>query len=196
MQPIGGCRGRLLWGLPLSPILLPSEQRFRTMKSTLPSRGRFLVAVSGNVVFARVLGLATMQNSVSFKEFLERVQEEGYRKFVLDLDECPGFDSTFMGILLGLALRQGSVVLVNVKAPLRKLLEDVGIHCVVTICEHAMPFPEAAMQELDLKVDGGSWVRHVLAAHESLVRHDRRNEAKFGAFLDDLRRELGEGSPF
>src|SRR5688500_16405669 len=56
----------------------------------------------------------------------------GYRQFVLDLKECPGLDSTFMGTRAGIALRlreigQGELRVTNLNERNRDLLANLGL---------------------------------------------------------------------
>jgi anti-anti-sigma regulatory factor len=159
------------------------------------SQSHYLVATSEEVVYARVMGLGTMSNSVPLKQFFEGLKGRGYRKFVVDLSACGGFDSTFMGVLLGLALAEAVVVLVNVRDEHRRLLQEVGLHRLVEVCPGPISLPQIAMARLDAgAVKAEERIRVMLAAHENLVRIDRRNEEKFGAFIQALRQELGEDS--
>ena len=152
------------------------------------------MATHGDVVFVRVAGVGNLENSIPLRRFLDSARERGYRKFVFELGACEGFDSTFMGTILGVALARSTVVLVNVGTRERRLLEDVGIHRIVEVCEGSVPFPEVAMEELQPgAADRSARFEHILTAHEDLVRHDPgKNAAKFGEFLELLRRELGE----
>jgi hypothetical protein len=159
-------------------------------------QGHFLVATSDLVAYIRVVGLGTMNNTISLKQFLEHLQERGFHRFVFDLSECSGFDSTFMGILLGLALGQISVVVVNANRAQKKLLSEVGIHRVIRLCEDRMPPPDVTLKRLEFSpVDHRTRTRTMLEAHENLVSLDEKNRQKFGVFLDLLRGELGETSP-
>ena len=156
------------------------------------SQGHFLVATTDSVVYARVVGLGNMNNSVALKRFLDQLREKGYEKFIFDLEECSGFDSTFMGILLGLALAHSKVVLVNVNGQQSTLLADVGICYMVTMCEGPVPAPDISLQPLaERTVDQRSRLRVILESHENLVRLDERNQKKFQGFLTALRHELG-----
>ena len=65
--------------------------------------GEFFVATTDDVVLTRIVGLGTMNNSVAFQQFVDHLLAQGYPKFVFDLASCDGFDSTFMGIVLGIA---------------------------------------------------------------------------------------------
>jgi len=157
------------------------------------SQGAFWVATSDDVVLTRVVGLGTMNNSVPFQQLSEHLIGRGYRKFIFDLGECRGFDSTFLGILLGLAQAGRRVVLVNGNASHRALLEEVGMDQIVSLHEGRVGIPNLPMEKLEQRAVGSQErIRMVLTAHENLVRLDSRNEAKFGEFLARIRAELGE----
>src|SRR5688572_4837700 len=94
--------------------------------------GTFRVARSGGTVYVRVSGLGNMNNSVTLKAFADQMLSEGYRNFVVDLADCRGVDSTFMGILL--EFRSGLVV-VNANAHCRRQMESIGLHRVLRIPE-------------------------------------------------------------
>ena len=65
----------------------------------------FADTTSGPTVWIRVEGKGTFQNSGGLKEFSKTLIADGRRDFVVDLENCPAMDSTFMGTLAGLALR-------------------------------------------------------------------------------------------
>src|SRR4026208_962578 len=66
-------------------------------------QGHYLVAASQESFYVRVVGLATMNNSVSLQEVLADLPRQGFRRFLFSLASCTGLDSTFMGIVLGVA---------------------------------------------------------------------------------------------
>ena len=161
-----------------------------------PGEGHFLVATSDDIVFSRVVGLGTMNNSIGFQQFIVELKSKGYRKFIFDLSQCDGFDSTFMGILLGISREAKLVVLVNALEEHSRILSEVGIDKVVHLCHSPVELPEIELQRLESRaVSQDERQRVVLSAHENLVRLDRRNEEEFGQFVDLLRGELGEGTP-
>ena len=67
-----------------------------------------------------------MNNSVAFQQFANHLLAQGYPKFIFDLASCDGFDSTFMGIVLGIRQAGRLVVIVNTSAMHRKTLGEVG----------------------------------------------------------------------
>ncbi len=157
------------------------------------SQGQFLVAIQDGVVYSRVVGLGTMNNSIAFQRFVGHVGDEGFERFIFDLSSCTGFDSTFMGILLGVVHRGGRVVLVNTSPRHVRILSEVGIDTVVRIREGQTVLPAIPLQKLDQKpIQQEARLRAILQAHENLVRHDPRNAEKFDAFVRLMRKELGE----
>lgn len=152
----------------------------------------YKVARSKDAVYIRVVGMGNMNNSATVKDFAERMGREGWKRFVIDLAECRGVDSTFMGILV--SLRDGLVV-VNAGAHCRKQLESVGLHRLLKIQEGQTPVPEGlALCDLpDADVDSITRLKLIMKAHQDLIAIDKANEAKFGAFLKDLAKNLGNG---
>jgi anti-sigma B factor antagonist len=144
------------------------------------------------------MGLATMTNSSRLQEALEDLRTQGFHRFVFDLEECTGFDSTFMGILLGVALGEArgpagaAVMVVNSADSHLKLLSGVGIDRMVTVHVDPIEFPPVDLQRLDDRpVDALRRIRTMVAAHENLVRLGGPNVDKFGFLLDTLKQELG-----
>lgn len=156
-------------------------------------KSKIEVARSDDTVFVRVRGLGNMNNSTTFKGFVDDMVDRGYRRFIVDLARCQGVDSTFMGILLGIRMQgSGEVVVLNVEEHCRKQLSSVGLDKILTITAGATETPSLAMHELDeRKCSSEERMRIIRKAHENLVALDGRNRVKFGAFLDALERDLG-----
>ncbi|MFC1467130.1 STAS domain-containing protein [Verrucomicrobiota bacterium] len=82
--------------------------------------------------FVRVLGRGSFKVSSNLKTFLEQsVDEKGVKSVLIDLRECVGMDSTFMGVLAGLsgrlAKKGAQVLLVNLDKKNLQLLQTLGI---------------------------------------------------------------------
>lgn len=170
--------------------------------SAKPPTGVFRIARSGDAVYVRVVGLATMANSTTFKEFADRMQAEGYRLFVVDLAECRGVDSTFMGLLLGIAHageRRDALMVVNANPHCRKQLESIGLHRLLKIQAEPAGLPkDLQLHELpEAEVSPIQRLKLIMKAHQDLIAIDKKNEEKFGAFLKDLAKNLrgGESGP-
>jgi hypothetical protein len=169
----------------------------------------FDVARAGDAVYVRVTGLGNLTNAPVIKAFSEKMLEEGFRRFIFDLEPCRGIDSTFMGTLLDIATtaREGDrptspkdsdpgepgVLLLNVDDHCRKQLSSVGLDAFLPMVAERAKLPAGLeLRTLDTKdVPPQERLKLILRAHQELVAIDQRNEAKFGAFLKDLLADLG-----
>ncbi|MCX7806169.1 MAG: hypothetical protein N3A38_13410 [Planctomycetota bacterium] len=237
-----------------------------------PASGIY-VARAGTTVYIRVLGVGNLATAPALFDFAERQRADGYREFVFDLAECRGFDSSFMGTIVGIAAglraeargtgaaypedapradeggpgagtpadassggeeprtpggnrtgengngkpsgrtegqpadsrvqgetadgtprepRHGFVAMVNVSQECLEMLQILGADRFVRLGGKA----DLSGLEMTKLPDGylsrEERVRLIMKAHESLVEMDRRNEARFGAFLRQLASELGK----
>jgi len=184
------------------------------MGNAPPSQGHYLVAAAHESFYVRVVGLATMTNSVGLQEALGDLRRRGYRRFIFDLGSCSGFDSTFMGILIGVALdgapgagpgptppasgtperdtstsNSAAVVLVNASDTHTRLLAGVGIDRLVRVHQEPVRFPEEELRRLDdPPADPLRRIRSMVTAHENLVRVSGKAAAAF-------KRELAGDEP-
>lgn len=154
------------------------------------------IARIGDAVAFRVNGLGNMLASPAIWGLAERMMQEGVSKFAFELSHCLGLDSTFMGMLVGLAhrvsvLEQGGwVCVVNASAKVREGLELLGVTKFVRL-KTTFPFEDIEMQRLDVGRYGTQERLEIIRrAHEALIEIDRRNRARFGPFLESLSKEL------
>lgn len=154
------------------------------------------MARTEDTVILRPVGLGNMKVAMGMMDFITEMLKAGFRQFVFDLTDCKGLDSTFMGAMVGLAAAStehgGGTTVVNAGTANTELLQIVGADKFVRLkgdykmedieterLEAASPSPE---RRLEL----------VKKAHENLVDIDRRNAARFGAFLRQLSSELAK----
>ena len=170
------------------------------------------VAVVEHTAFVKVPGRANFGTSVDFKTLISELRATGVNHFVLDLGECVTMDSTFLGVLAGLALRNSDgkeiaadgqklkLDLLNPNARVADLLDNLGVvHLFNVIHQPENPCtaifepvtpdrPEPSKEELS---------RNCLEAHEILMRINPDNIPKFKEvtrFLaEDLQKMKEEG---
>jgi len=157
--------------------------------------GYYQVGLSRTAVYVRVIGLATMYTAACVRDFVERMLEEGYAKAVFDLEDCCGMDSTFLGVLAGVATYDGaddmpSVIVVNAAPPNRHLLESVGLTELIEVCDGRIDRPDIRLESLRERTREEERLDLVRSAHEKLVQIDDRNEEVFGAFLNALKAQM------
>ena len=127
-------------------------------------------------------------------------------EFVVDLDECPAMDSTFMGTLAGLACRllerKGKLSVVGLSERNRDSLVDLGLDSILDLEEENGQSPWRNHLESirgRLKAWGGgpknvAAAEEVLEAHRKLCEIDERNVSKFEAVLEVLEKETGDAT--
>lgn len=154
-----------------------------------------LVGCSNKVVWIRVAGKGSFLNSGGMKEFAKEMVNRGHREFVIDLNDCPVMDSTFMGTMAGIALRlrelgQGALHVINLNERNGDLLRNLGLDqlfsldlCPVEddIAPQPLEQPELGKKER---------AETMLDAHENLIEADQRNLMKFKDVLEYLKQDL------
>lgn len=171
-----------------------------SMISQSTSKGHYLVATSGGSAYVRVEGLGTMQNCAPLQDFLEDLRSRGCGQFIFDLSDCRGFDSSFLGTLVGVARQRREdgvngkprVIILNASEEQRRLIVSVGVDRLVEICTRLVQFPSVKLRRLDDRaVPVDSHLQSLVRAHQDLIELDERNEEKFGAFVRLARKEMG-----
>lgn len=162
-----------------------------------------LVAIHHSTALIRVKGRGSFKVGPALKQFGVSAISNGCRQFILDMNECVGMDSTFMGVLAGLALRlkneSGSVVMMNLTSKTMALLETLGLdHLIQTFMEGSVS--EDLKKKLSEVVDVSKLpvstqdkkltLETMLSAHEDLVKADPENLPKFKNVMSYLSADL------
>ncbi len=154
------------------------------------------VARAGKVIYARVQGLGNFSNALMFEEFCEAELQQGVDCFAIDLAQCTGMDSTFMGVMAGLSTHfppgKSPIIVLNPSVKNRQLLDDLGLSKLITVREKPDVIPPLEMQPLASDtLPARERAERIRRAHQQLVDADSRNEAKFGPVLKLLKQDLG-----
>lgn len=173
------------------------------MEQAVVSGGSLLVAVQATFALVKVSGRATFRLAPSLKRFCMNALVHGCQDIVFDMEECQGMDSTFMGVLAGIAIHPGGagkprVIVVNLTARTHDMLMTLGLERVLECHKQADPQPElkhrlAAALHLDrLEVDDDRTLSltTMLQAHQHLVDVDPENMARFRDVLTYLDQEV------
>lgn len=157
----------------------------------------FLVDAYSDPVAVRIEGRASFQNSPSLKEFMSEMLARGKRRFVIDFSGCSSMDSTFLGVLAGVALElqkpanQGSLVVSRVGERNLELIRNLGLHWLLTIDAGDQIDLSSCRTALDSKrCSEIESARIVLEAHENLVSADEANRGKFQDVISFLRNRV------
>ena len=93
---------------------------------------KILLSRDGNVARFKIIGVGTFQSAVGFKATYTDLLADGVTDFIVDLGECKILDSTFLGTILGLALKvralpSGHVNVVKPNETVRSLFRGTGL---------------------------------------------------------------------
>ena len=153
------------------------------MVQTEHPQDQLWVAIHNDTAIVHVQGRGTFKQGPSLKEFGLRALRSDCRGAVLDMADCVGMDSTFMGVLTGLAFRfrekaGGRVTLINLSARNRGLLATLGLDRTLETYvsgdtperfQQLLPQPELLSPLGASPPDREGASRTALEAHEDLV---------------------------
>lgn len=154
------------------------------------------VAIQGNVGYVRVHGRGTFKVAPGLKQFGVAATEQGCRRLVVEMADCLGMDSTFMGVLAGLAVVQkkggGDVVLRHVSDKNAFLVRMLGLSHLVVIDQGGPSADVMPAQTSVLDTGSSKQVlnKTMIAAHETLVEVAPENIVKFKDVLTFLKEDL------
>ena len=152
----------------------------------------------------RIEGRGSFKTSPPMKQFIQRVMEsKSANRILVDMADCSGMDSTFMGVLAGLSyhIKDNSgftLKLTNLSEKNQKLLTTLGVDRVVnyslsSTCEEqelmAGPCDEAQTLEPD-SADTLNTAKTTLEAHETLVNINPENLVKFKSVIELLQNDV------
>ncbi len=152
----------------------------------------------------RVAGRASFKISPPMRQFIQRVIEtKSASRILIDMSECCGMDSTFMGVLAGLSFhvkdKPGfTLKLINLSEKNQKLLTTLGVDQVV---DYSLSTTREEKELLAGQSDGSQTLepdfsntleaaKTTLEAHETLVEINPENLVKFKSVLELLQNDI------
>lgn len=170
------------------------------MNETENLRDRILVTVHNQTGYAVVQGRGSFKVSASVKNFGNTLLESGVNHLVLDLRDCVGMDSTFMGVLAGLCTRfhreaGGAVQVSHASEKIQRLMSTLGLDRLLDAVNAPLavppPDPGTALTELNVAPQTPlASAETMLEAHENLLDAQEDNALRFQDVLDYLREDI------
>lgn len=157
-----------------------------------------LVGETSTHVWIRVRGRGSFHVSSGIKRYAAHMIAQGKNSFIIDLEECTGMDSTFMGTMTGIALQVhktgGEVQVIAAGDRNRASLENLGLDQLIVIRDEK----PGELPDLDPPHDAGlvpekaESARTMLDAHQALVEAMPGNIGIFQDVLEFLEKEVHE----
>lgn len=161
-----------------------------------------------NVVIVTVVGRANFGLSPKLKQLADSLNPpDDSRQYVVDLQECPTLDSTFMGVMAAIALRQklhckNHMAILNANPTTQRQLGVLGLTLFLDVFLDDSQPPIARNIEFktapEVPQSPFERVVHMIESHQTLIDANSGNEIKFRNVIttlsDDLDKKRQTGS--
>ena len=148
--------------------------------------------------------MATKDTICGIRQYFTDTFGEGLRRFVIDLEECRLIDSTFIGMLTGLAgnivedeAAEGEVKLIHANERNEKSICKLGLDNLINIDKDGEQEMEDRIQNClnplstdSLEMDKSEKASLILKAHEDICSVSEENAEEFGDVVSILRDNL------
>ncbi len=158
----------------------------------------FQVNAYSEPVVLKISGRVSYLNALPVNDFFKRMEKLDKRNFVLDFAKCTSMDSTFLGIVVGAALRvrkkdpPGSFVLCRLGTRNLESVRNLGLHRIASVDAGDFPMEyESSGQCLETSKNGEiENAKLVLQAHENLIEIDEKNKSRFQDVVAYLKNQV------
>jgi anti-anti-sigma regulatory factor len=164
-----------------------------------PQQDQLKAAVLEQRLLICVEGRGSFRTSSTLKQFVHRkLRDSSLNEIILDMAACTGMDSTFMGVLAGLASHptcQSShrFHLTHLSEKNEQLLKTLGVNRVVTYSREGEESPTLdAQAQMTLEADQRTQAETSIEAHQNLVELSVENEAEFRSVIELLQQDLDQ----
>jgi anti-anti-sigma regulatory factor len=144
----------------------------------------------------KVEGRANFECSPPLRNFVHNLEAQDCKAIFIDLSQCAGMDSTFMGILAMMGLKAKkcgcTVNIVNADVNIKNLLAGLGIQKIFNYLEISEIESNQKWEDTGKSADKTEKAETVLEAHETLMKVDKDNIPKFRTVVDLVKRDLGK----
>ncbi len=143
------------------------------------------VCIDKNLAHLSVKGRGTFENSENIKEFCMKCIEDKLSRIQINMLECTGMDSTFMGILTMLSrfgtMNNCPIELANVNEANKKNFASLGISKLLTFTNtNTQAIPIQRLSPMDtIKMDQQTKHKNILDAHQELIDANETNRPVF-----------------
>jgi len=156
-------------------------------------QAKVLIARDEGAYHIKVEGRANFDTSPPLRSFANSLDKEGLAGIYVDLSECVGMDSTFMGVLAMIGLKSKSfgviLTIVNADENCKKLLNGLGLQKILAYTEQTKPENQNWADVLS-NADKTERAQTVLQAHDTLMKVDKDNIPRFKNVVEFVKKDL------
>ena len=170
----------------------------------MSAENSIMVGCLGGVAWVQISGAASHENAGCLKLFLMSRFEKGWRRFVIDLEECSGIDSTFIGVIYRVAAtvseseEGGTLEVINPGERNRRSICKLGLDHLIKLDRDGDEWrreQELVKQNLNQPLACSplgkkEQTQLVLDAHEALIAANEENRSRFCDVVEFLRQDI------
>ena len=168
------------------------------MPGTEQNNDDLRAAITDHTVLIQVTGRGSFKVAAPLKQFIAKAtSQHSISTVAIDLCDCIGMDSTFMGVLAGLSGRlkktDQTLELINLSTKNAELLKTLGVDQVLSFYKDAHGHPLQAQETESVPTDQASkkeMAETALQAHENLVQISEENLPRFKRVIDFLKEDV------
>ena len=151
-------------------------------------------------VYISIHGRGSFKNSPALKKYIKtKLNRSSSKEVILNMKDCDGMDSTFMGVLAGLACIATAknnclLYLINLSEKNEQLLKTLGVSKILNYYNDSHTVSEDIFSNnrkmVDMPSDQMSVTQTSLEAHKKLVQIQKDNEVEFRSVIDLLEADI------
>ena len=157
------------------------------------ANGETLISGGGDRYAVKAVGRATFECVASLRALAKELDSKTFKRIDIDLADCQGMDSTYMGVLAMMALRSkkinASISIYNASEQNKTSLCGLGLKRLFQFTEGTVAM-DAQIASDAAPVDQKTHTETVLEAHKTLMDVDQENVQKFEKVVDFVQKDL------
>lgn len=162
----------------------------------------FLVDAYSDPICLKIKGRANYLNCGPLNDFFNKITQKNNTTIIVDFEECTGMDSTFLGLLAGVALefkkqeKKGAISLFNVNNRNLELIENLGLNRILKVNPDEYKFTAVnnniTNKLQSLGTEDRTTPEAILKAHQNLISTKPSNLYKFQDVVSFLKKQVDQ----
>ena len=158
------------------------------------SSGETIISGGGDRYAVKAIGRATFECVAPLRDLAKTLDTVDFRQIDIDLADCQGMDSTYMGVLAMMALRakkiNAEIAIYNASELNRNSLFGLGLKRLFQFKSGPVAMEEQNSVGPAGPADQITHATTVLEAHKTLMDVDKGNVSKFEKVVDFVQKDL------
>ena len=158
----------------------------------------YRVHVTPDRAFVKVYDKASYLNAQPLRKFFEDQEKAGQKRFIIDFKNCASLDSTFLGILVSVALKirtdqeGGCMALLNLTGRNLETVCNLGIHQITEVSSDEINDAEQLEKLNQNSAESTVGSQTIYNAHKALMNLNDKNLRIFSDVVSYLEQKKEE----